>query len=213
MAKFFKSTWFKCIFTLLAIAVVASGLLALLNDLLFISPEERTARAIKKIYGYEVSNYEVLLDVDSTDANVNKTSIENENGFGEIDKIYLVGSTTAESYEILFRATGNKGYKGGTITLWVKVDVTNDLEAISPASTQKISKVVMDSYDKQTLMSKLGNSFYDKFLVDVTDNYDSLFAADGSQEKSNPITGATKSANAACNAVNCVIEYLQDWGA
>ena len=213
MSKFFKSTWFRCIFTLLAIAVIASGLLAILNDILFISPEERTARAIKKIYGYEVSNYEVLLDVDSTEDGVDKTPIENENGFGTIDKIYLVGNTTDENYEILFRASGNKGYKGGTITLWVKVDVTNDLAAISPVSTQKITKVVMDSYDKQTLMSKLGSPFYDKFLVDVTDNYDNLFAADGSQELTNPITGATKSANAACNAVNCVIEYLEDWGA
>ena len=55
MAKFVKSTWFKCITVLLVISVISGGLLAALNDLLFVASEERTARAVAKIYGEEIT--------------------------------------------------------------------------------------------------------------------------------------------------------------
>ena len=60
-------------------------------------------------------------------------------------------------------------------------------------------------------MSKLTSSFYGNYnLTDVTSAYESgeLFTTDVNAPNSNPITGATKSANAANNAVNCVISYL-----
>jgi hypothetical protein len=74
-----------------------------------------------------------------------------------------------------------------------------------------IEKVILDSYEKQTLMSKLGSAFYENFgLEDVTEAYEKgdLFTTDANKTNSNPITGATMSANAANNAVNCVITYL-----
>ena len=190
MKKFFKSDWFRCTAVLLCLLVFFGGLLAILNDLLFVSAGERTDRAIKKIYG-SVPEYTVKLDADSGD-----TAIKND--FGNIDKIYLVGD------EILFKSTGVNGYKGGTITLWLKVK--------NNAENYKIDKVILDSYEKQTLMSKFGGSYYDNFLVDVSKDYQSgqgVFSpkADATELK-NPMTGATYSANAACNAVNCVITYL-----
>ena len=63
MRKFFSSIWFKCLSVLVAISVVSGGLLAVLNDVLYVSPEERTARAVKSIYG-EAKTPETLLDVD-----------------------------------------------------------------------------------------------------------------------------------------------------
>ena len=185
MSRFFKSTWFKCISVLLVLAVVLGGSLALLNDLLFVSPLERTNRAIKKIYGEE-KPFSVVLDADNGD-----TAIENE--YGKINKIYIVGNDT------LFQSVGYEGYKNGTITLWIQVSDSN------------INKIILESYDKQTLMSKLGGSFYDNFLVDVTEAYnngDFFSSTDSSAVNYNPVSGATKSANAGCNAVNCVIKYL-----
>ena len=59
-------------------------------------------------------------------------------------------------------------------------------------------------------MSKLGNDYYNTFLVDATDAY--LNGQDFSTEQGEPlvnlVSGATKSANAGNNAVNCVIKYL-----
>ena len=56
MAKFFSSVWVKCTTFLLALTVILGGSLAILNDVLYVSPEERTARAVKKIYGRVVED-------------------------------------------------------------------------------------------------------------------------------------------------------------
>jgi hypothetical protein len=190
MKNFIKSDWFRCIAVLLALAVVLGGTLAILNDVLYVSPEERTARAIKKIYG-ENKEYTVVLDQDG--------------GFtceyGSIDKIYQVGEDT------LFKATGNNGYKNGTISLWIKVinDNGNDI----------IDKVVMDGYDKQTLMSKFTDKYYKGFLTDITaaiNNGEFFSPKSDATGLKNPMSGATKSANAICNAVNCVIFYIAQGG-
>lgn len=197
MSKFFKSDWFKCITVLLLLSVILGGTLAFLNDLLYVSPKDRTQRAIKKIYGVEVTlkDENILLDVDNGGE-------EESNEFGSIQKIYKIND------DLLFKSTGGQGYKNGTITLWLKVVKTSD--------NYKIDKVVLDGYEKQTLMSKFSQSYYDKFLIDVTDSYNNgngifLFSPKDEDNKlQNPMTGATKSANAACNAVNTVIKYLTD---
>ena len=46
---------FQLIFVLLIITLISGGLLAVLNDLLFVSEEETLNRAIKKIYGQEMT--------------------------------------------------------------------------------------------------------------------------------------------------------------
>ena len=61
MKKFFSSDWFKCTAVLLSLLVVLGGTLAILNDVLFVSEDERTSRAIKKIYGEE-KTFSVTLD-------------------------------------------------------------------------------------------------------------------------------------------------------
>ena len=56
---FFKSNAFKSLAVLIAIVLVAGALLAICNDLLYISDEERLARSLSKIYGKEVTAEEV----------------------------------------------------------------------------------------------------------------------------------------------------------
>ncbi len=199
MGKFFKSEWFRCISVLLVLAVTLGGLLAVLSDLLYVSAEQRTMRAVKKIYGVE-KKYETILDID---VNQNQTAIPYD--FGKINKIFKIVGQDAEHYDLLFQAVGFDGYKGGTITLWVKVSVD------STSSNCAIDKVVLESYEKQTLMSKLTNAYYSNFkLTDVTTAYknEEFFTTLPSEPNSNPITGATYSANAGNNAVNCVITYV-----
>lgn len=197
MAKLFKNVWFRSISVLLIISVVLGGLLAILSDVLYVSPIERTGRAVKKIYGEE-KDYSVILDIDGETPNGPK-----EYSFGKINKIYTVGNEGDSSYDMLFQTVGYEGYKNGTITVWVKVTVTDGLYSIE--------QVLLESFDKQTLMSKLGNEYYSRFnLTDVTTAYEqgSFFSTDSSSGISNPVSGATYSANAGNNAVNCVIQYL-----
>lgn len=195
MAKIFKNVWFRCISTLLIIAVVSGGLLAVLNDVLHVSAAERTERAIAKIYGEQktLTDDDVIIDTDSSDESKNK-AIVYENG--SVNKLYKIGE------DMLFQTTGEKGYKNGTVTLWVLVTKSQD--------KYDITKVVLESYTKQTLMSKFGGDYYNGFLLtDVTSHYlagEGYFGATSGGNQ--PNTGATYTATAHCNAVNCVIQYL-----
>ena len=60
-------------------------------------------------------------------------------------------------------------------------------------------------------MSKLNSSFYNRFLIDITDAYnngDAFTTENGKGKFTNPVSGATYSANAGNNAVNCVVAYV-----
>ena len=192
MNKFFNSVWVKCISCLLLIIMISGGLLSVISDLLYVSPEERTGRAIKKIYGEEMPYTEIY--------NEEKDPLIKYD-CGVINTIYEI---SGEKSYVLFKTTGNAGYKNGTISLWVNVLVED--------GKYSIDKVILNEFDKQTLMSRLTTEFYDNYkLSDVKDAYlnGKLFTPElGHGEYSNPITGATYSANAANNAVNCVINYL-----
>ena len=182
MNKFFNSLWFKCITVLLVISVVLGGLLAVANDVFYVSPEERTSRAIKSIYG-EDRQYEVIID-----------TVYDCGEIGTVNKLFVVGDKTSDSFDYLFQTTGKQGYKGGSITVWVQVTVTNGDLAIS--------KVVQESYEKQTLMSKITQGWYDNFNGSINNS-------NGFNTTINPVSGATYSAQAGCNAINCVIEYAK----
>ena len=200
MRNVFKSTFFKCTSLLLVLMVVFGGTLAFLNDIWYVSPETRTARAIQKVYG-EMVEFDTIFDIDNQDYN-DQTLTEEQiptiiSATGRINKIYSIGSDT------LFQTTGYQGYKGGSITLWVKV-VSNDGRLV-------IEKVLLENFDKQTLMSKLDGNYYGNFLLDITDAYSlgqGFTTSSSGGEFSNPVSGATYSANAANNAVNCVINYF-----
>ncbi len=210
LKSFFSSTWFRCISVLLVLSIVLSGTLAILNDVLYVSAKERTDRAIKKIYNdlETIPTYDTIIDADRTidgapDKPIDYDFDNDQNIDGQINKIYVVGSTE-EDHDMLFQAVGFKGYKGGSITLWVKVRYTTD-------GNKTIEKVILQDYDKQTLMSKLDGSFYNRYAIDVTDAYKQgkLFTTQGGQEQfTNPVSGATYSANAGNNAVNCILAYI-----
>ncbi len=204
MDRLFNNIWFKCITVLLLIAAVSGGILAIFNDVFYVSAEERTQRAIKKIYGEE-KEYSVLLDSEAGD-----TPFLDEKNYGRIDKIYTIDQPDTGEYDMLFNSTGFGGYKNGTITVWVQVRFPAD----GNITDGEIIKVILESYEKQTLMSKFGESFFSGFyLEDVTERYfaGEHFTSDknDTSNMTNPVSGATYSANAGCNAVNCVLEYLK----
>lgn len=207
----------KCLSVLLVIMVISGGALAILNDVLYVSPAERTARAVKKIYGTE-KEFSTLVDVDRTDEDAinegfNNQKIEysfDEQNKGVISKVYLVGDTSSDSYDYLFLSTGDNGYKGGNISLWAQVTYDKTTDKYS------LEKIIIGDSTKQTLMSKLGSEYISGFeeVSDIKDFYDNgkWYSANVKVANSNivlnPISGATKSATAGCNAVNCVIKYV-----
>lgn len=183
--QFFTSQAFKCIIVLLVIALVAGGLLAILNDVLYVTDEERTMRAIKKVYGQEMS-YETLTYTDE----------QLTNDYGTLQKIFLL-----ENGNYLIQATGGEGYKGGTVTMWVILSCKED------GTFAGIDKVVLESYEKQTMMGQVSYAIYTAHNDYVTDGYYFTLIGDIIHV---PKSGATYSTNAVNNAVNCALQFARE---
>ena len=182
--QFFKSQAFKCIIVLLVIALVAGGLLAILNDVLYVTEEERTMRAIEKVYGKEMNYQEKEYSSDQL-----------VNDYGTLSKVYLL-----ENGNYLVQATGGEGYKGGTITVWVVLTAKD-------GAFGGIEKVVLESYEKQTLMSKLTYDVYSAHNDEITGDVYFTTGGDGIKVL---ISGATYSANALNNAVDCALQFARE---
>lgn len=200
--NFFKTEAFKCIIVLVLITVFMCGLLAVLNDVLSVSREERLNRAVEKIYGESVAAEELEID-----------SSRGETTMGKIDERY--GFDDDGKHFELYKSTGYNGYKNGTVTMWVLIEFDGD-------SAVKVNNVQLDSYSKQTLMSAFGEEFYKNYTKLTTEELQSgkLFRTGktsiddaGLTEFTsviNVVTNATKSSNAMNNAVNTVLLYV--WG-
>lgn len=183
--QFFTSQAFKCIIVLLVIALIAGGLLAILNDVLSVSEEERTMRAIEKVYSEEMQYEELTFEEKQL-----------TNDYGSLSKVYLL-----ENGNYLVQATGGNGYKGGTITVWVV------LKADADGNFGGIEKVVLESYEKQTLMSKLTYDVYSAHNDEVTGDVYFTTGGDGIKVV---VSGATYSTNALNNAVDCALRFAKD---
>lgn len=188
---FFKSNAFKSLAVLIAIVLVAGALLAICNDLLYISDEERLARSLSKIYGKEVTAEEVEL-----------TDEERSYTYGTVDAVYYIH----DDGNYLFQTTGEGGYSNGTVTVWTIVTCTGTREEGNLALTG-IEKVVYDSNEGQSYIGTLTDRFYAVFA-----DQDALVAEGGyftttagSDDIYNIATGASGSSNAACNAVNTAL--------
>lgn len=182
--QFFKSQAFKCIIVLLVIALIAGALLAILNDVLYVTEEERTMRAIEKVYGEELQYEELSFEADKL-----------SNDYGTLSKVYLL-----ENGNYLVQATGGNGYKGGTITVWVVLTVKD-------GAFNGIEKVVLESYEKQTLMSKLTYDVYSAHNDEITGDVYFTTGGDGIKVL---ISGATYSTNALNNAVDCALQFARE---
>ncbi len=190
---FFKSNAFRSLAVLIAIVLVAGALLAICNDLLYISDEERLARSLSKIYGREVTAEEVEL-----------TDEERSYTYGTVNAVYYVH----DDGNYLFQTTGKGGYSNGngTVTVWTIVTCTGTREEGNLALTG-IEKVVYDSNEGQSFISTLGDSFYAAFAEQdarvAEGGYFTTTA--GSDDIYNIASGASESSNAACNAVNTAL--------
>lgn len=197
MSNFFKSVWFKCISFLLILAVVIGGLLSVLNTVLYVTPGERTDRAIKKIYDGQLKSYETVIE-----GNVVECS-----DFGSIDKIYLVGGETENDYDYLFHATGIGGFQNGSITYWIKVTCKD--------GKLSVGNMLIESNKKQSFIGSLTSDWHSGLYVDIDEesNYFTTKKNVATDEGYSliPTTGATNSKNASCNAVNCVIYYMNNF--
>lgn len=194
--EFFKSNAFKSLAVLIAIVLVAGALLAVFNDLLYISEEERLNRTLSSIYGKEVTAETVEL-----------TDEEKQTAYGTVDAVYHI----VDDGNYLFQTTGTGGYSGGTVTLWTVVACTGTREEGNLTLTG-IEKVVYGSNSGQTLMANFSDSYYSYFSEhdELVAEGGYFTAIKGSKDDLNQVsTGATMTSTAISNAVNAALSCFR----
>ena len=191
--EFFKSKTFRCIIVLMCIALVAGALLSIMNDLLFVSEEERVARTVKSIYGTEIG-YDTVYDVNEELAKpadeqvfyrykgVDRKQNEVELG-GHIDNVYRLADGN-----YLIKATGFQGYKQGSVSVWC-------VATFADGHFVGVDNVSVAEYEKQTLMSKFTKSVMSEYT-----GRDPFNRIEG---------GASYSSDALNNALNAVLAYAE----
>ena len=197
--EFFRSEAFKSVAVLMTIVIICGGVIAVCNGLFAVSPEEMRNRAISKIYGGMPERTDVLTIEEN-----NKV-----NEYGSVDEAYFVVFDGQDN--ALIKATGKNGYKGGTITLWVVIQLASDSSAVG------INRVQYDSNTGQTLMSNFGESFYLQFTQKNADiAAKKYFSADKlSAEPTANVSvqsGASFSSKAIINAVNAALHFAYEGG-
>ncbi len=180
-----KSTAIKAVVVLVSIAVILGGLLAVLNDLLSVSDDERTMRIIKTFYDGQEKNFTVV--------DVSEDSKTND--FGTVDTVYSI-----EDGSYLIKTTGKDGFHGGTVSMWF-------LAKVSDGEFVGFTKVKYADNDGQTLMSNFSDEYYDDYVGDGVKNG---FYSTKSGVNVKTMAGATYSSNAVNNAVNCAYDYIQN---
>ena len=114
---------------------------------------------------------------------------------------YNDNATIEAAYKIkddgnyLVKSTGKGGFDNGTVTCWVVVNVKG-------GAIKGIDKVVIDSNKGQSYIGNINDNFLSGFYGDYENGY--IFNPNDGFIK----TGATRSANAICNAVNGAIDYV-----
>lgn len=187
--QFLKSKTFAALIVLVCIALVAGGLLAILNDLLAISEEDRILAAIEGIYGQETSYTEIDLPDDLK-----------ENKYGSVQNVYLL-----EDGNYLIKSTGINGYKNGTVTLWLVAEYAD-------GDFLGLGKIAVAENTKQTLMGDFKASFFEIYASSnvLNDNY---FSVESSSDTiTNLKSGATKTSVAVNNAVNAALYMIRNNG-
>lgn len=188
-----KTVWFRCIATLLSIALITFGVLAIASDLFYVSEEDRLSRAVEKVYGKSVA--------------VEKAHITFSCKFGEFNGVYCF-SDGGEDYALIY-SVGYEGFKGGTVSLWVLTKAEKITAGGKTAiDIKSVENVVLGGSEKQTLMSNLTGEFYGYFSeLDINLIADGEYITVTEGDYRHLVTGATRSSNAANNAYNTVLEY------
>lgn len=168
------------VLVLVVIALVSGGLLAILNDLLFVSEEERTNRSLNKVYASE-SFTELEIDADYA----------SNADYGEIVYLYEAADGT-----IIISAKGQKGWKGQS-------------EIVMAVNNGTIVNMIVSTYggdDKTTSI----DADYLKQYTGMQVTADLKFTVSGEAGAVDVSSGAsaTHTMGSICSAANMAVYYL-----
>ena len=180
--------WLVPIAVLVCICLVCVLLLALCNDLLYVSPEEKFNRTIRKVWdGYGAG-------VQFTEKTVDSKFSSNPN-YGEVLE---VRSASDGSYVITSKGTVG-AFGGGSVTILI---------AIGPNPEAKILGWALQGNEGQTFIANITEKHQKEWFVGSTvSDVQATVTPNAGQGKG---SGATYTENALANAVNMACYYCQN---
>ena len=184
--EFFKSTAFKCIAVLLAIALVCGILLTFCNDLFEVTDEERLNRTLSKIYGQSVETEDALKD---------GMTLEFDNG--EINSAYLV----KDDGNYLVNASGTGGYYG-SVACWVVVEISDN-------SLSGIRSVIVDKADNASEFTNRISEDNLEYFADSFDGEEEFTVSDWQGDSLHGGATPQFTMTAIVNAVNTAVEFVR----
>ncbi len=196
--QFFHGKAFKCIIVILIIVLVCGIFLTFCNSLFAVSDEERTDRAMEKLYTDETVHADNITD------QATKAGESLELDYSTVKPLYQVDN---EDYVV--QIAGKQGY-GGNVTCWVVVH--DDGTQVTGLGT-----VIAQSSENtgESFLSNLGDDDFARFSAEYEDGvvYAYGFANDTSTTHADGYvaTGASKSYRGVCNAVNGAIEFVNNY--
>lgn len=194
---FFKSTAFKCIITLLAILLVCGVFLTVANGFLSVSDNERFDRAIKKLYGKDVTVERI------EDLSNQKTSFD----YSDIIEAYKV----KDDGNYLIKAEGKEGF-GGTVTCWVVVE-TGDGENGEKTVTG-VMKIAIEKASGESYIGNVTEEALNRLAElaapgkEIEGGYKHGSREDGDDKIA---TGASFSMRAISNCVNGAMQFVENY--
>lgn len=176
--------YIRPIVVLLVISILCVGLLAVLNDVLYVSDEVKFSRAMGKIYpGVEFDAQQ-------------KVSYKNAN-YGEVTSVtWAKGKTKGDRVAVIEAVSSNVGFGSGNVTLYVVVkEVAKGGKTVGEIAAWSIKDNVGQSY-----IGKIDGA--NKWYVG-TDIANEIAMA------SNMTSGATMTSNAINMAINVAADYAR----
>lgn len=170
----------KAVAVLVVICLVCCLLLALCNDLLYISEEDKFNRALAKVYPGTFT-------VDSSFSTVPVSGFDTNATYGQVLAVY---KSTEGDY--ILKTKGVGGY-GGTITLYV---------AVKSADATIVGWSIVES-DGETLLSNITSNLQKTWYVNTRVDGDLSLGG-------NKVQGTTMSSQAINNAVNMAAYYCMN---
>ena len=178
----------KAVAVLVIICLVCVLLLALCNDLLYVSPEEKFNRTIRKVYsGYGA---DVTFTLDKLDSRY-----KSDARYGEV-----LEARKASDGSFVITSKGTVGaFNGGSVTILV---------AISPNPEAKILGWALQANEGQTFIANITEKHQKTWFVgsSVSDVQKTVNPNAGQGKGS----GATYTENALANAINMACYYAQN---
>lgn len=176
--------YIRPIVVLLVISILCVGLLAVLNDVLYVSDKVKFDRTMAKIYpGVEFDPQQ-------------KVSYKNAN-YGEVTSVtWAKGKTKGDRVAVIEAVSTGVGYDGGTVTLYVVVKEV----AKGGKTVGEIVAWSIKANEKQSFIGKIDGA--NKWYVGADIANEIAMA-------SNMTSGATMTSNAINMAINVAADYAR----